>query len=325
MSPRRKTEGNPAPNTPDADKPAAPKTQRGSRARQAAEEEAREREALLEAVASGLDDVLPGLELVDRDLVFDEGGRADLACVDESGRLVLVLLAEGDVNHVAVVAMDTVSYAQRHLALLQTHLGVSLSESGGPRVILLAPNGGDVLLRRIAPLCDLGLEVFGLRTIQSAKGERSYLVQLGPNGEEVPARTSRLDAFLDRLSPPVVDLVRNLVQRMRRLDDRLVVEARGRVVTWRLGERAIARLETSPRGVFARIEPAGPDRSIASEADADGFLEEAMEVLVGGVRVAPKPRIVAPVEPPSESQGQAAKVDLDEPILTPEELEAFRS
>ncbi|MEX1025661.1 MAG: hypothetical protein WD226_11360 [Planctomycetota bacterium] len=281
------------------------------------DEVADERRALLDAVASGLEDVLPGLELLDRDLVFDEGGRADLACLDESGRLVLVLLAEGDVSNIALVALDTASFANRHFDLLRRHLGSPTALRGGTRLVLLAPNGGDLLLRRVAPLCEIGLEVFGLRSITSAKGERSYLVRLGAGGEDASTRVSRLDSFLGRLPEATRAACRSVVERMRHIDDELVADVQPREIVWRAGGLALARLQANGSGVYGSVDPHEERVEISDEASADRLLEEVMESLIG-VPALPAPRIVEDAEhPPLE-------LSLDEPLLSAEELRAFR-
>ena len=58
------------------------------------------------ALLEGLEDVLPGIEVVDRDIVFEGGARADLAAVDPSGRLVLVLLVTRDEEKAILGILD---------------------------------------------------------------------------------------------------------------------------------------------------------------------------------------------------------------------------
>src|SRR5262245_56460227 len=63
----------------------------------------------LTALTEGLDEIVPGLRVLDRELVFEGGGRADLAAVDPSGRLHLVLLAHEDADKAALEALDAVA------------------------------------------------------------------------------------------------------------------------------------------------------------------------------------------------------------------------
>ena len=51
------------------------------------------KESAVRPLEDSLDEFVPGIEILDRDLVFEGGARADLAGVDPSGRLHLVVVA----------------------------------------------------------------------------------------------------------------------------------------------------------------------------------------------------------------------------------------
>ena len=101
-----------APASPDPEHEekgtAKPKRRSGGRSKARSGKEDGERDGLLAALQSGLEAALPGLEVVDRDLVLDERGRADLAAVDPSGRLVLAIVAEEDGERTVLDALDVV-------------------------------------------------------------------------------------------------------------------------------------------------------------------------------------------------------------------------
>jgi len=92
-----------------------------------AEAEAAEREegesGPLAALSTGLDEIVPGVEILDRELAFEGGARADLAGVDPSGRLLFVLLAGEDADRAALEALDALTVLRTQMELLVRHFG----------------------------------------------------------------------------------------------------------------------------------------------------------------------------------------------------------
>ena len=102
---------------------------------------------VLSALFSGLEEVLPGIQVLDRELVFENGGRADLAAVDPSGRLVLVLLASEDGDRAVLETLDTYHYARTNTAILARHLsGRRINALVVPRIVVINANNDTTLV-----------------------------------------------------------------------------------------------------------------------------------------------------------------------------------
>jgi len=294
-------------------------------------------ELLLAALRAGLEEALPGLEIVDRDLVLDERGRADLAAVDASGRLVLVIVAAKNGDRTALDALDALAFARRNADVLARHLDPRIEPGLQPRVVVVDPSNAADLLERLTPLAPQGIEVFGVRTIKSAAGERSYLIAReapgaigGPGGVE---------AFLEALPESLRELGRGLAERMQRLDDELLATGDRNTVVWRLNGDVLARLERVGRHLQASVGPERRAGPIRDPADADRLLEGAMARLVeclerrGAVGTAAEAPADVPGAPEApEGPGAPLEGDRersrapgdDEPLLTEEEIQAFR-
>ena len=142
-----------------------------------AKKEESERSSLLGALSAGLDEIVPGLEILDRELAL-EGARADLAAIDPAGRIHLVLLA-AEADKDALDVLDTLSFLRSHTDLLVRHLADRrVDPERSPRIFVISPSSDVRLVERLAPLQDAGVHVLGLSAVKSAAGERSYLVRL---------------------------------------------------------------------------------------------------------------------------------------------------
>ncbi len=280
-------------------------------------EAGRERSGVLAALGVGLEEVLPGLEIVDRDLEFDEGGRADLAAVDGTGRLVLVLLADEDADRATLEALDALSFAWRNVQIFVRHLAARRLDPGlEPRVVVISAAGDERLVHRLAPLLERGVELFGVRSLKSSQGERSYLV---PMSASAPPRggVSRAnpEEFLAALPPPLSELGRELALRMGRLDDELVLAASPSALSWVFHGDELARVEARREALVARVAPTLEPVELRGEGDLEAVLESAMGRLVQLFGL----REVAGARDPVELPG-----DEPEELLSQEEIEAFR-
>jgi hypothetical protein len=272
----------------------------------------------LAAVISAVEAALPGLEVLDRALEFDDGARADLAGVDASGRLVLVQLASDDGDRAALEALDLFALARRNPELFARHLQTAkIVVRLEPRVLVIVEPADVRLAQRLASLSGAGLEVFELRSVRSAAGHSSYLLPRCPGvhdrGADAPPPS--LERFLDGLPPERIDLARSLCDRLARLDDELRTEVGPEAVGWYFQDRLLVRLESRGTRLRGAVGPRGLLRDLDTDRDADELLESALSRLVeevGHARPAPDPTEAGAPRP--------------EPIalLTAEELDAFR-
>lgn len=268
----------------------------------------------LAAVASAVEAALPGVDVLDRALDLDDGARADLAGVDASGRLVLVQLAAESIDRAALDALDLLSLARRSPELFVRHLASDrIAPRLEPRVVVILEPDGARLAERLSPLAVAGLELFELRTVRSAAGERSHLLpRANPAFQEAGAPGLSLDRFVESLAPERQDLGRSLCERLARLDDELRTEVGMQSVAWYFQDRLLVRLEARGARLRGAVGPRGELRDLGSARAADELLEEALSRLVDEVGEGR----------PDAGSGAARH----EPIalLTAEELEAFR-
>ncbi|MEW6072574.1 MAG: hypothetical protein AB1726_08285 [Planctomycetota bacterium] len=275
-----------------------------------------DRAGLLGALSAGLAEVRPGLLILDRDLELEEGGRADLAGVDGSGRIVLVILAAEDVDAATLQILDTVSLARGAAATLARHLGgEGIDPSLPPETIVIDPRASDRLLRRLSPFLGAEVELLGVRWIKSAAGERSYLVVRGERAAGAPAASrDPVGPFLASLPPDLAELGRRAVERISRLDRELVTGGRPGEVAWSLGEDVLVRLEHDGERLLGSVAPRHEVLALAGEADLEPLLEGALARLVEGLEGA---RGAGDAVPRGEAEPAG-------PILTPEEIDYFR-
>jgi hypothetical protein len=281
-----------------------PKAQSGRR-------EERDPEA---ALVEGLEELVPGLAVLERELVLEGGARADLAAADPSGRLWLVQLAGEDVDRAALEVLDLLAVLARELELVVRHLASErVQAERAPRIVVVSPNSDARLCARLAPLAAAGVEVVGLRAVKSKSGERAYLARLEADGRPAVS-ASGVGAFLRALPARHEPLVRALLERMERLDEELVVSGDASVLLWRLAGEVLARIERSGEVLAASVAPRHEPLALGDAADAERFVERALARLV---RVLGMVRAERPAE-------EAPRPRTDEPLLTSEEIQAFR-
>ena len=314
---------------------------------------------LWRALEAGLRDVLPGMEVLDRRLVLDDGGRADLALVDATGRLTLVLLAD-DVDRTALEVLDTLSFVRRHASLFAHHYRHKVASELAARLFVIHPSGDERLTLRLAPLLEQGIELFTVRTLSSQSGERAYLVPLAPahGAAEQPAAEGE-DAFFAQLSPELSVLANQVLYRVGRLDDELEMRATSEALLWRFRGEVLVRVERGPQGLSASVSPHRERRAVTTPEDLEPLLEAALARLVplferaGGGASGLSAEAMRPREATAPSWREARSsvpggladasdaprshsgeddrplraadfLDDEGPLLTPEEIQAFR-
>ncbi len=271
----------------------------------------------LAALSAGLDQIVPGLEILDRELVFEGGARADLAGVDPSGRLHLVLLAGEDPDRAALEVLDALALLRAQLELLVRHFGErAVNPELAPRLLVVSASSDERLSERLAALQDAGVLVLGLRSVKSAAGERSYLVRLGQR----PGATSGAGgtaAFLRALPVKLEALGHGLVERMARLDEELEPSADATTLVWRLQGEVLCRVERIGDSLQASVAPRHEPMALADEDDLEKLVERSLSRLV-------KLLGMTRAEKPAPGAANALPGAREEPLLTPEEIQAFR-
>jgi hypothetical protein len=270
----------------------------------------------LALLIAGLDESVPGLEVVDRELVFEGGARADLVAVDPSGRLYLVQRANQDGNSAVLDALDAVALLLGQLEVLVRHCGESrVNAERAPRLLVVCAGSDARTVERLSALTDAGVLVLGSRTVKSATGEHRYLVRLDPVARAAVG-PSGVAAFLRALRARLEPLGAALVERMGRLDEELAASGDATTLVWRLSGEVLAKVERIGDLLQASVAPRHEPLPLAELADLERLVEKALGRLV---RVLGLTRAERPEGGPERSPTRT-----DEPLLTPEEIQAFR-
>jgi hypothetical protein len=272
------------------------------------------------AWSAGLDEIVPGLAIVDRELVFEGGARADLVAVDPSGRLHLVLRASEDADRAVLETLDALALVRGQLELLVRHCGEGrVNPERAPRVLVVCPGSDARLVERLCVLGDSGVLVLGLRAVKSAAGEHTYLVRLDP-AARAAAGPGGVDAFLRALPGRLEPLAATLLERMQRLDEELACSGDRTTLVWRLAGEVLVKVERVGELLQASVAPQHEPLPLADFADLERLVERALGRLVRVLGLTRTER--PPAGPPGI--GKAPSPRSDEPILTPEEIQAFR-
>ena len=182
---------------------------------------------------------------------------------------------------------------------------------------MIDPANTVALVERLAPLAPLGVEVFGVQTIRSAAGERSYLVaREAPDSIRAPAERG-VEAFLQALPDPLLDLGRELAERMARLDDDLIATGDKSALVWRWNGEILVRLEHVGERLQGSVGPHHRPGPVQRADDVERLVESALGRLVQCLE-----GHASPAE--GEDEEGAERPAGDEPLLTAEEIEAFR-
>ncbi|MDP6540644.1 MAG: hypothetical protein QF903_13280 [Planctomycetota bacterium] len=284
---------------------------------------------------------LPGLRLIDRDLCLDDRPIADFAGLI-AGRPVLFLAIEGDDEAALLRTGDALGFARRHPDALAGHLGVdgAEEETGGTgrpptaRTVLLSDTPfSPALLERLAGLGEADLLVLQRRRLHSAVGESEFFVAvdvappspgdraatpaaspvaLGREGAPEGAR-----AFLAALPQALAVTGQTLIERIGRIDEGLMCRSPSPEggLEWYDDGELLCSLRATDGHLEARLAGTDVPHSIRTLAGVDVFLDWLLTFHLE--------RLGPPVE-----SGELAEVELTPPtpgpILTPEEIEAFR-
>lgn len=286
-------------------------------------------EAAVERIAAGLVAAFPGAVIVDRGLELGPGASVvELVAVDGDGRLMLASRVGANASEAALLALDALAFARANLPLLARHYGgAGLDPGQAPLLVLLAERFDPALLARLAAIDPAQLACLEIRRITSRERAESYLmpIALGPSAalEKPAARTADFLEHLDLELRPVGEA---LLQRLARIDEDLSSSSSGRQMRFALEGEPICTLHAQAKAVEARVVPGGGAFRIASRSDADAFLEAVLERTLELFE--PNERKGPVLAPAGADAGRRAAFDPLMPsgaILTPEEIEAFRS
>jgi hypothetical protein len=275
------------------------------------------RERTRASVASGLSEVLHGLEIVDRDLELEPGRAADLVGVDGGGRLVLVLMVDGDADATALAALDAVAHAQRNVGVLAQHLQVTrLRAEQAALVVLVTERFGERTLGRCAALDPELVRLFELRRVASARGENVYLAPVLPiSWRAADAGSRSSEVFLESLAAAQREIAELLVKRVAHIDDQLVLDATERSLSWRLKNELVACLLAVEDRLEGQVPPDARPKRIAHKSEVESFVDETSRRYVELLNATTgTPTLPALVEPSGDPRA----------LLSKEEIEAFR-
>ena len=274
----------------------------------------------------------PGLEILDRDLELSERFSADIVAIEKSGRLVFVLLVEGDGDEPVLAALEAIAFAEHNAPVLAAHFEEPrLRADQPPRVLLVAQSFPPALIAKLRPLFDSAVELFEVRCVKSARGENVFLATVGGESQVLAAAGAATEeAFLSRLAPDLESIARHALERMARVDEDLLLGVSGSRMTWSFRGAGLARLELVGDRLHGSVAPEHEPRALRSLAQVDFFVEEVLGRYVSCLGMDPevlelpgvRPEMLEnlPELPPSEGRIDLADAD----ILTAEELRAFQ-
>lgn len=274
--------------------------------------------AVYEALETGLSEVIPGFAVLDRDLEIGDDRLANLVGVDQGGHLTLVLVVEGDQAEAVLEVLDALAFARQHAGLLRRHLDVrELNPDRDPRVVAVAERFDEVVVGRLTPLVGRELSLFEIRTLRSARGDRAYLTRAAGEEGELEVGMDSPELFIASLPTDSADVASTVIRRLERVDDEIHRAASRTQVLWRKDGELVARIGWSDGTLSGFVDPDPDPMRLRAATDVDPFVERVLERYWGEVETEPS-------EDPPADVGGTPSLGLTEPILTPEELEAFR-
>ena len=292
----------------------------------------KESDPTLLSLESTLERNFPGLEVLDRDLELSERFRADLVAMEQSGRLVLVILVEGDGDEPVLASIEALAFAEHNAAVLPAHFEEPrLRTDQPPRVLLVAQRFPQGLLARLRPLFDSSVELFEVRCVKSSRGDNVFLTAVGGEPQVLVTGSTATEAsFLSRLAPDQESIARHALDRLARIDEALLLAASGSRLTWSFRGVDLARLEMIGNRLYGTVAPGHEPRALRSSAQVDFFVEEVLARYVSclgidsGSSPAPLPIVETVEKPVSNTLEPDTDAFRDAGNLTLEELRAFQ-
>lgn len=284
------------------------------------------RRALVQAFESALLRELGGARVVDRELRCDGRSLAEIVLLHER-RLVLALAVDGASRRTPARALAALSFAGTRAGALAAHLSAELEESesaAGARPLVLLVSArpyAAAVLERLRALAGPDLWVLELHLLQSRAGSSSSLERLLPPPERAPtlapppserAPRDAIERFALSLSASQAPLARDLARRIARIDPGLSLESGEGELVWSRDGQLLCSLHAVDGRLEGQLAESRIPHRIHAPASAEVFLDWVLslylEQLGGGPTDRPHSRTLEPTGP----------------LLTPEELEAFR-
>lgn len=286
------------------------------------------RRALVEAFETALLRELGGARVVDRGLRCDGRPVAEIVLLHER-RLVLALAVDGASGRTPERALAARAFAGSRAGALAAHLSSELDESElaadtRPLVLLVSARPyAPRVLERLRALAGPELCVLELHLLQSRAGSSSSLERVLPPPEREPALASppqaaeraprdAIERFARSLAGPQERLALDLARRIARIDPGLQLESGEGELAWLRDGELLCCLRAVDGRLEGQLAESRIPHRIHAPAAAEVFLDWVLSLylaqLEGGPTDRPHPR---PLEPTG-------------PLLTPEELEAFR-
>lgn len=246
---------------------------------------------LREAVNHGLGEVYPDLEIVDRELELRRGLHAEVVGVDANGGLVLVLIHGGDDDRAVLNVLDALAFADRHRDLMVGHLRIGrLDPDAGAQAILVGRSFSSGVVERLGCLESGRVRLVEVRSLRSARGERSYLIPRegsASTGRRVDPSGHDVLPFLSALGSSLRPVAQLLLRRIERLDDQLACEASEQRIRWLLEGSELVVVERTEVGMEARVGGSGPRRPVRDTLTVECLLDDVLNGYVGLLEYGP--------------------------------------
>lgn len=256
-----------------------------------------------------------GLEILECDLVLATGTverRAEWIGVDRDGRLVVCLSAAGSDDDVLVALLDACASAGEMRAPAAKHWPrAHIRPDVEPVVVLVAGAFSTRVLGALAQIRQGAVLAFELRAFETARGREDYLVrrEFEPGGL---AQATPRDV-LALWPEPAREHARRLIGLVQRIDPEIECRAAANALCFGFHGRDLAELACTD-GVL-RQDAAGTGDVLAyGDAESqDAWLEQALSAWTA--RRQELGTVARPLDLHRRNAG---------PLLTPEELAAFR-
>jgi len=284
-----------------------------------AQQDLEELENLQRDLESGLVEAVPGLEVLDRELQLGEGSCADLAGIDGSGRLVLIMLVEGEGDATALAVLDALAYARENGALLARHWkSARLRTELDAQVVLVADHFSTRLSQRLTSLGGTLVKFLEVHELSSKTGTASYLVPLRTLSSGAAPGVLIPEAYVASLPEYLRDPASLMLRRVGRIDEDLDCTATANGLQWRFQGEVLCSLSQGGERLEGFLAESSTAFNLVGDGQLDAFVERVLECYIerldGAVR--PLGEILEQVEIVPQDRGQ---------LLSPEEIEAFRS
>jgi len=239
--------------------------------------------------------------------------RADLLALDAAGRPVIVLLVDGRGDDTVLAAVNAVAFARQSGDALAQPRREEPQRAHGGRVALVAESYSSRTLEGLGLLPEAELLLFEARRVESAAGSQIRLARLTPTSsrhEETP--TVPREDFLARVAESRRGTAEVLLRRLARVDSGIQGSFEEGLASFSCDGHEICRLEVEEGSLQGAIPALKRRLPIHGPDDADAFLDEVLRehiLLLGEGWGTPLPT--------AARRGE-------EPLLTPEEIAAFR-